>query len=63
MAGYIIAKLPQVWIDFPSSLKYNRQEFNTTDFINSLDVEEKARAKDIRGKKIVEGNSSAQVVQ
>ena len=29
----------------------------------SLDVEEKARAKNVRGKKIVEANSSAHVVQ
>ena len=28
-----------------------------------MDVEEKARAKDVRGKKIVEANSSAHVVQ
>ena len=33
------------------------------DLIGSLDVEEKARAKDVRGKKIVERSSSAHVVQ
>ena len=33
------------------------------DLIGSLDVEEKARAKDVRGKKIIEGSSSAHVVQ
>ena len=63
VAGYIIAKLPQAWIDFATSLKHKRQEFDITDLIGSLDVEEKARAKDICGKKTVEGNSSAHVMQ
>jgi len=63
VAGCIIAKLPQTWTDFATSLKHKRQEFGITDLINSLDVEEKARAKDVYGKKIVEANSSAHVVQ
>ena len=63
MAGCIIAKLPQVWTDFATSLKHKRQEFSIADLIGSLDVEEKARAKDVRGKKIVERSSSAHVVQ
>ena len=63
MAGYIIAKLPHAWTDFATSLKHKRQEFGIADLIGSLDVEEKARAKDVRGKKIVEGSSSAHVVQ
>ena len=63
VASCIIAKLPQTWTDFATSLKHKRQEFGIADLIGSLDVEEKARAKDVRGKKIVEANSSAHVVQ
>ena len=63
MARCIIAKLPQTWTNFATSLKYKRQEFDIADLIGSLDVEEKMRAKDVHGKKIIEGNSSAHVVQ
>ena len=63
VAGYIIAKLPQTWTDFATSLKHKRQEFGVAELIGSLDVEEKARAKDVRGKKVGEGSSSAHVVQ
>jgi len=63
VAGCIIAKLPQAWTDFATSLKHKRQEFGIADLIGSLDVEEKARAKDVRGKKTIEGGSSAHVVQ
>jgi hypothetical protein len=62
MAGCIIAKLPQAWTDFATSLKHKRQEFGIAELIGSLDVEEKARAKDVHGKKTVEGGSSANVV-
>ena len=50
MAGGIIAKLPPSWRNFVTSLKYKRQEFSVTELIGSLDVEERARAKDNRGK-------------
>jgi hypothetical protein len=63
VAGCIIAKLPQVWTDFATSLKHKRQEFGIAELIGSLDVEEKARAKDVHDKKIGEGSSSAHVVQ
>ncbi|XP_039787042.1 uncharacterized protein LOC120653349 [Panicum virgatum] len=63
VAGCIIAKLPQTWTNFANSLKHERQEFGIADLIGSLDVEEEARAKDVRGKKVVEANSSAHVVQ
>lgn len=46
VAGGIIAKLPQSWRNFATSLKHKRQEFSVTDLIGTLDVEEKARAKD-----------------
>ena len=53
VAGCIIAKLPHVWTDFATSLKHKRQEFDITDLIGSLDVEEKARAKDVCAKKLL----------
>ena len=62
VAGAIISKLPPSWRDFATSLKYKRKEFNISDLIGTLDVEEKARAKDTRGKGIV-GASSANFVQ
>ena len=55
MADGIIAKLPPFWRDFATSLKHKRQEFSVAKHIGSLDVEERARAKDNRGK----GESSA----
>ena len=53
VAGCIIAKLPRAWTNFATSLKYKRQEFDITDLIGSLDVEEKARAKDVCAKKLL----------
>ena len=50
VADGIIAKLPPSRIDFATSLKYKRQEFSVAELIGSLDVEERARAKDNRGK-------------
>jgi hypothetical protein len=44
-------------------LKHKRQEFSVAQLVGTLDVEDKARAKDVRGKKVGEGNSSAHVVQ
>jgi hypothetical protein len=49
-------------MDFATSLKHKRKELSITDLIGSLDVEEKARAKDTRGKGVVV-TSSANVVQ
>ena len=63
VAGCIIAKLSQTWPDFATSLKHKRLKFGIAELIGSLDVEDKARAKDVRGKKIDEGSSSAHVVQ
>ena len=58
VAGGIIAKLPLSSSDFDTSLKHKRQEFSVTDLIGSLGVEEKARAKDNRGKKYQAGADS-----
>jgi len=44
--GMVIAKLPQSWRDFATTLKHRREEMTMDDLIASLDVEEKARAKD-----------------
>jgi hypothetical protein len=62
VAGCIIAKLPPTWMDFATSLKHKRKEFGIADLIGSLDVEEKARAKDTSRKGVVR-TSSANVVQ
>jgi len=62
VAGGIISKLPPSWRDFATSLKHKRQEFTIDGLIVTLDVEEKARTKDIRGKGVV-GASSANLVQ
>jgi hypothetical protein len=62
VVGIIISKLQPTWRDFATSLKHKRKLFSVTDLIGSLDVEEKARAKDTRGKEIV-GASSANFVQ
>jgi hypothetical protein len=62
VTGCIIAKLPPTWTDFATSLKHKRKEFSIADLIGSLDVEEKARAKDTHEKGVV-GTSSANVVQ
>ena len=64
VAGGIIAKLPPTWSGFATSLKHRRQEFSVTDLIATLGVDENARAKDTRGKKMHdEGGSSTNLVQ
>jgi len=62
VAGCIIAKLSPTWTNFATSLKHKRQEFGIAELIGSLDVEEKTRAKDVRGKKVGDGSSSAHLV-
>jgi hypothetical protein len=63
VAGCMIAKLPPSWTEFAISLKHKRREFDITQLIGTLDVEDKARTKDVKGKKVTEGGSSAHVVQ
>jgi hypothetical protein len=60
VAGGIIAKLPPSWKDFATSLKHKRQDFNVEELIGTLDVVERARAKD-NGKGVE--TSIANVVQ
>jgi hypothetical protein len=62
VAGGIIAKLPPSWRDFATTLKHKRMEISVSDLIASLDVEEKAQAKDGRSK-AAEGQTSANMVQ
>jgi hypothetical protein len=56
VAVSIISKLPPYWKDFATSLKHRRQEFTIDEIIGSLDVEEKARAKDTCGKGVIGAN-------
>jgi hypothetical protein len=58
VAGAIITKLPHSWRDFAASLKHKRKEFTFDDLIVTLDVEEKARAKNTRGKTIAAPSSA-----
>jgi hypothetical protein len=60
VADGIIAKLPPSWTDCATTLKHKRQEFSVAELIGSLDVEERARAKDTRGKGVK--TSSADMV-
>jgi hypothetical protein len=39
-------------------LKHKRQEFSTAELVGTLDVEDKARVKDVKGKKVGERNSN-----
>jgi hypothetical protein len=61
VAGGIIAKLPPSWRDFAIALKHKRVHMSISDLITSLDVEEKAQAKDGRSKG-AEGQTSANMV-
>uniref|UniRef100_A0ACD6A1F3 Uncharacterized protein n=1 Tax=Avena sativa TaxID=4498 RepID=A0ACD6A1F3_AVESA len=61
VAGCIIAKLPHSWRNFATTLKHKRQEISVENLIASLDVEEKARAKDTTEKG--EGLATANFVQ
>ena len=49
LAAGIITKLPTSWRDFTTTLKHKREDISIEDLIISLDVEEKARAKDVPG--------------
>jgi hypothetical protein len=57
----IIAKLPPSWRNFATTLKHKKQEFSMAELIGSLDVEERAIAKDTHEKGIE--SSSPNMVQ
>jgi hypothetical protein len=61
VVGDIIAELPPSWRYFATALKHMMVHMSILDLIASLDIEEKARAKDRRSKG-VEGQSSANMV-
>jgi hypothetical protein len=61
VARGIIAKLPPSWRDFGTALKHKRVHMSILDLITSLDVEEKAWAKD-GWSKGAEGQTSANMV-
>jgi hypothetical protein len=46
VAGGIIAKLPPSWRDFTTTLKHKRVHMSILDLIASINIEEKAQAKD-----------------
>jgi hypothetical protein len=50
VAGCMIAKLSSSWRNFATALKHKRQEIPIENLIASLDVEEKARAKDAKNR-------------
>jgi len=60
VAAAIVAKLPTEWRDFATALKHKREEISIEDLIAALDVEEKARAKDVQVKNV---QNSANFVQ
>jgi hypothetical protein len=61
VVGGIIAKLPPAWMDFFTILKHKRLlGSSVAELIGSLDVEERARAKDTHGKGVE--TSSANMV-
>ncbi|XP_022682342.1 uncharacterized protein LOC111257306 [Setaria italica] len=62
VARYMIAKLPSTWSNFSTTLKHRRKEISVENLIASLDVEEKARMKDVTDKRD-RGQSSANMVQ
>jgi hypothetical protein len=62
VAGCIIAKSPSSWRNFITSLKHKRHEISIENLIASLDVEDKAQAKDMSSKG-GEGHSTANMVQ
>ena len=61
VAGCIIAKLPNSWRNFATTLKHQRREFSVEDVIGHLSVEQNSRAKDSHGKG-AEGTSVANMV-
>ena len=62
VAGCIIAKLHSQWRNFATTLKHKRQKISVENLIATLDVEEKARKKDMP-EQGDQGQSSANLVQ
>jgi hypothetical protein len=47
VVGGIIAKLPPTWSSFATTLKHKKEAMTLEILINTLDVEEKERSKDV----------------
>jgi hypothetical protein len=63
VVGGIIAKLPPSWKYFSMSLKHKKETMTVESLIASLDVEEKARSKDVPRFALQEGVSNANMVE
>jgi hypothetical protein len=63
VASCIIAKLPSPWRNLATSLKHKRVKITVENLIQSLDVEEKARAKDNTDKGNEEHSTSPHFIQ
>jgi hypothetical protein len=60
----IIAKLPPTWRNFATALKHKKEAMTVESLIATLDVEEKARSKDVpRSGPMDSGTSNANVVE
>jgi hypothetical protein len=64
VVGDIIAKLPPTWRNFAMALKHKKEAMTVESLIATLDVEEKARSKDVpRSGPMDSGTSNANVVE
>ena len=64
VVGGIISKLPPSWRNFATSLKHKKEAMTVESLISTLDVEEKARSKDVPRSVLQEGGpSNANVVE
>jgi hypothetical protein len=64
MVGGIIAKLPPTWRNFAMAIKHKKEAMTVESLIATLDVEEKARFKDVHCSGPMDsGTSNANVVE
>jgi hypothetical protein len=62
--GGIIAKLPPTWRNFVTALKHKKEAMTVESLIATLDIEEKAKSKDVpRSSPMDSGTSNANVVE
>ena len=55
VAGCIIAKLPQAWINFATFLKHKRQEFGIAELFGSLMLKRRREQRTFVARKLVRG--------
>jgi hypothetical protein len=63
VVGGMIAKLPPSWKYFSTSLKHKKETMTVESLIASLDVEKKAKSKDVTRSIPQEGVSNANMVE